>query len=303
MGPIKSVWMDKLRREWQMKQSFKISNSIYEPDIVVFLGDILDEGSYSNDESFDRACDDFFRIFSVDRSKQEVHIIPGNHDVGFHDHMLRYPYLLDRFSKKFGTTSNVQLIESRKVGSLELVMMNSMSFNNDGCPFCTLAIQEINRIASHIERMNKVIDSRPIVFKHIPLYRRNDSSCKYPQSMADRVVKPNIEGEDVIHEATSRFILDSLRPRLVISGHTHMQCSTTHRLSESTQETIEELTITSYNHKYAELEPGFLLLSANSTHLYTQHCGLVNEYIICLIYIIMLLLILLDATMFYRTAL
>jgi len=56
MGPVKSVMIDKWRREWQMRQAFSISLRVYDPDVIIFMGDLFDEASFSWDKSFEEVC-------------------------------------------------------------------------------------------------------------------------------------------------------------------------------------------------------------------------------------------------------
>ena len=282
MGPTKSVWLDKIRREWQMRQAFRIINYVHQPNAIVILGDILDEGSYNRDNLFLDATKDFYRVFPLDsdclRHKEHI-ILAGNHDVGLHNHMVSYPYFLERFVYKYNATSSASLI---KLGDLNIVVINSMALYNDTCPFCIKSIEMINQIGGILENSNSY--SAPIVLQHIPLYRQDDISCDYPNSMRDRVLRTNNkEGNDVLHKKASNFILTKLKPRLVLSGHTHMNCLTVHELAN--QSLTQELTVTSFNHKYAERLPGFLLISANSTHVFTNTCNLIDELVVLGVYI------------------
>lgn len=304
MGPVKSVYIDKLRREWQMKQAFSISNKIYRPDVIIILGDLLDEGSFSHDKEFHEAVEDFDRIFSYDKTHQERIIIAGNHDVGFHNQMILYPYLMKRFREKYFATSNIELVNSSKFRKLNIVASNSMSFYNDSCPFCAQSVAATNSLQFNFEQMKKDKSnsfSAPILLIHIPLYRQDDRTCEYPTSMSETVKKKNIQGEDVLHEDISNFLLERLKPRLILSGHTHMKCDTVHPVPSDQTKSIEELTISSYNHKYAEKRPGFLLMSVNSTHIFKKHCNLVEEWVIASVYLVSFITICIRLILLYRT--
>lgn len=285
MGSKKSIWIDKLRREWQMSQSFKISNKIFQPDVIIFLGDILDEGSFSYQDKFESASRDFERIF-LDKSSssckaQKRIILLGNHDVGEHDRMITFPFLLDRFNRRFGSTTSAELT---RIGDLNIVSVNSMAIYNDSCPFCRETRSALRTISKELAESSST-HSRPLVLTHFPLYRNDDTVCEYPKSMSEKVKRENVEGVDVLHKHSSNLILDLLRPRLILSGHTHMDCSLRHPVDGAGQK-IEELTVSSYSHKYAEDRPSFLLISANSTQLLTKRCGLVDEYVILTVYIL-----------------
>lgn len=295
MGPIKSVKFDKLRREWQMRQAFSISNKIFRPDTIIFLGDLFDEASFSHDEAFHKACQDFNRIFNFDHKQQEFIVIPGNHDVGFHNQMRNIPYLLHRFSRTHRSTESIELSKTPKTRHLNLVLTNSMSFYNDSCAYCSQSMAETRQVEHHLQRQydqDSHSYAQPILLGHIPLYRPNDLNCSYPSRMSQKVAKMNIEGEDVLHEVASRSLLTRLKPRISVSGHTHMLCHTNHQINSNGQrESFYEITISSYNHKNAALTPNFLLMTANSTHVFTKHCDLIEEWVVVSIYLATILAI------------
>lgn len=291
MGMVNSARIDKWRREWQMKQAFRISLRVYKPDVVIFLGDLFDEASFSSDQEFETAMTDFNATFGMDVEQERI-VIPGNHDVGFHDQMTAFPHLLSRFTKKFGSVENIAFATRARLAELNIIVSNSMSFYNDTCQTCSKSIARANMISSELEQQKKTNASNfvePILLHHIPLYRLDDTNCDYPNSLRKKVHRANIEGDDVMHSITSSFILSRLKPRIVISGHTHMLCQTHHTIED---QNYEELTISSFNHKYAEKRPGFLLLSVSKDAYLTQHCYLVEEWVIVCIYLGTLALIL-----------
>lgn len=282
MGPIKSNLIDKYRREWQMRLAFNIMNYFFNPDSVIHLGDSLDEGSFAGHKSFIEMTKDFYSIFHT--QKKQVFLL-GNHDIGFHDQVKIYPYYLDRFIERFHATPTVQLIS---INDVDLVAINSMAFYNDSCLLCSEAKKEV-------EKMSRYIKSNPILLTHFPLYRYDDSACDYPITYKERAHIPNVEGHDCLHKQASNFLIKTLSPRLILSGHTHMKCLTEHQLE---QLTVTEITLSSFNYKYAINKPNFMFLSANSTHLSHSSCDLYSETSIMFVYIIAALSILARYTVF-----
>lgn len=51
--------------------------------IVVFLGDLFDEGLWSNESDFNSYVETFKRLFSVPK-EIKLYVVVGNHDIGFH---------------------------------------------------------------------------------------------------------------------------------------------------------------------------------------------------------------------------
>lgn len=309
MGRRKSYRIDKLRRHSEMAQSFAISNYIFEPEVIMFLGDILDEGSTAPNVHFEEEIQEFNRIFPHNPMVQDRIIIAGNHDVGYHDRMVMIPYALDRFRSKLLCTGHVNIIPAKENRNLNIIVTNSMSFYNDSCEFCAHSKAISNQLSEHLEQQKRKDPEQfasPILLTHIPLYRRNDEACQYPSSMRDRVKIDNEEGKDTLHKNASEFLLQKFRPRLVLSGHTHMNCEIFHeypttKLQKENGKKIREITLTSYNHKYAETLPAFLLITANATTFQTQTCNLVNEYLIASVYVILLIIICYKISRHFKT--
>lgn len=279
MGPWKSTRFDKFIREYEMRRSFVNVNDFYKPDLIIFLGDLMDEAARSYDDTFRKAAQEFDTIFEHNQdTKWNRIVVPGNHDVGFHDHMTQYSFLLDRFSKRYESPLGAEL---RAFADLSFIALNSMSMSNDSCPFC----QETDR---ELESITRKLTSRPIILSHIPLYRGDDSSC--PSAPSELRTKTNKEGRDVLHKTKSESLLAKIKPRLVISGHTHLHCVTHHQIP-GIEEPFQEVTVSSFSHKYAYDSAGFLLISANSTQMFIEHCSLLGELTRLVIVIVTILLI------------
>ena len=52
LGRRQGHWFDKLRREWQMHRAFQTAMTYFKPELVVFLGDVFDEGKWAGDDEF-----------------------------------------------------------------------------------------------------------------------------------------------------------------------------------------------------------------------------------------------------------
>lgn len=50
----------------------------------MFLGDLFDEGEWSSDRQFANYVSRFQELFPVPPDTQ-MHVVAGNHDIGFHD--------------------------------------------------------------------------------------------------------------------------------------------------------------------------------------------------------------------------
>ncbi|XP_075259986.1 metallophosphoesterase 1-like [Convolutriloba macropyga] len=95
LGNVRGHWLDRIKREGQMRASFQAAVRNLSPDIVFILGDVLDEGKYAYPHEFSQVTQRFNRYFTSFMNQQiprdghsgkkvEVHIVTGNHDIGFH---------------------------------------------------------------------------------------------------------------------------------------------------------------------------------------------------------------------------
>lgn len=281
MGRHKSFWVDKWRREWEMRQSYAISTKYLKPDVIINLGDLLDEGAIYDVENFQSSAQDYKRILKSSCDNSTEINVPGNHDMGNHDRITAYPFLIDRFSNEFNTTPFMEFVETND--GIVFVVMNSMLFH-DSCTFCRHSNDILTQIGKQLNHV------RPILLTHIPLYRPDDSLCDKPLNKSQ--INGPWEGSEVIDRKGSDRLLRILRPRLILSGHSHKNCIINHQVEKSLgiMEFYKEITLTSYNHKYDE-NPKFLLMSVNSTHVLTNHCNLISEYHIISVYLASLIVI------------
>ena len=100
LGSRLGHWFDKLRREWQMHRAFQTAQTYFRPDLVVFLGDVFDEGKWCPEDEFSAYVLRFSSLFHVSPGTK-VRVVAGNHDVGFHYALT--PRLEARFEAAFGT--------------------------------------------------------------------------------------------------------------------------------------------------------------------------------------------------------
>ncbi|GAB1301827.1 Metallophosphoesterase 1 [Apodemus speciosus] len=150
-------------------------------------------------------------------------------------------YRIKRFEKVFG---------SEKLFSLKgvnFVMVNSVAMEGDGCTICSEEEAELREISrklncsqevtpdqqvqgsSRCDREPRLPVSAPVLLQHYPLYRASDANCSGEDAAPpeERNV-PFEEKYDVLSREASQKLLWWLRPRLVLSGHTHSACEVLH---------------------------------------------------------------------------
>uniref|UniRef100_A0A673VEJ4 Metallophosphoesterase 1 n=1 Tax=Suricata suricatta TaxID=37032 RepID=A0A673VEJ4_SURSU len=252
LGEIRGHWLDKLRREWQMERAFQTALWLLQPEVVFILGDIFDEGKWSSPQAW---ADDVERFQKIFRHPHHVllKVVVGNHDIGFHYRMSTYK--IKRFEKVF----NPERLFSWK--GINFVMVNSIALEGDGCNICSKAEAEL------IEVSRKLNCSR----EHFPLYRRSDANCSGDDAapLEERGL-PFKERYDVLSREASQKLLWWLRPRLVLSGHTHSACEVLHGAGTL------EISVPSFSWRNRN-NPSFIMGSLTATRHALAKCFLPRE--------------------------
>lgn len=275
LGEVTGHWFDKLRREWQMERAFQTALWLLQPEVVFILGDIFDEGKWSMPQAWADDVERFQKMFRHP-SHVQLKVVAGNHDIGFHYRMTRYK--VKRFERAF----NCEMLFSWK--GVNFVMVNSVALEGDGCTICSKAEEELMDIshklncsrqqgqgASHCAAGQPLPASAPILLQHYPLYRRSDANCSGDDAAPpeERDI-PFKEKYDVLSQEASQKLLWWLRPRLVLSGHTHSACEVLH------QGGVPEISVPSFNWRNRN-NPSFIMGSITSSDYALSKCYLPYE--------------------------
>nr|KAF6330493.1 metallophosphoesterase 1 [Myotis myotis] len=259
LGEVRGHWLDKLRREWQMERAFQTALWLLQPEVVFILGDIFDEGKWSSPQAW---ADDVKRFQKMFRHPGHVQlkVVVGNHDIGFHYQMNRYR--IKRFEKVF----NPERLFSWK--GINFVMVNSVALEGDGCNICSEAEAELMDIS------HKLNCSR----EHFPLYRQSDANCSGEDSAPpEEKGIPFKERYDVLSREASQKLLWWLRPRLILSGHTHSGCEVLHGAG------VPELSVPSFSWRNRN-NPSFVMGSMTPTEYALAKCYLPLEDTVLMTY-------------------
>ncbi|XP_047739572.1 metallophosphoesterase 1 isoform X1 [Hyalella azteca] len=239
LGSRNGHWFDKLRREWQMHRAFQTAVFLHSPDLVIFLGDLFDEGKWCSTEEFSEYVKRFSTIFALPNATQLI-VVAGNHDIGFHYSI--NPALAGRFEVAFRTAS----VSAVSVRGVLFVGVNSMAMHGDDCFLCADATKKLKQLHKELqcrqgagpcdaeaEKFLPADDghafSRPVLLQHYPLYRESDKHCDgydaAPPGSRDLLFR---ERWECLSQQASQQLLSLLQPQLVLSGHTHHGCTTLH---------------------------------------------------------------------------
>uniref|UniRef100_A0A0N5BW93 Metallophos domain-containing protein n=1 Tax=Strongyloides papillosus TaxID=174720 RepID=A0A0N5BW93_STREA len=274
-----------------MWRSFQTSMTLLSPDVTFFLGDIFDEGQWSNKEGFERYISRFDELFRVTKNTAR-YVVVGNHDIGFHDYI--HPQRESWFGKTYPNSTPVGVIELKNE---IFVLVNSMAMHGDYCRLCHMAEMEIEKISNKLKngiKQPRVSNGKefikkqkqPTVLMHFPLYRNNDMNCEGGNELNDFDIRKSEvfrEKWDCLSKNATQFIVDRLNPKVVFSGHTHYGCKIKY-------DNFTEYTVASFSWRNNPM-PSFLLVIYDNGDVKVNICFIPHENIVIFTYIFSVLLI------------
>lgn len=284
LGSREGHWFDRLRREWQMERSFQTALTLFNPEAIFVLGDLFDEGKWCSDREFKYYVARFSKMFHRS-SHNNMHILVGNHDIGFHS------TIEDDKLKRFFRTYSVESAKMVRIKDNIFVSLNSMAFEGDRCDMCREAEQSLNVIASALDCAKHgnedpscgdtaIPYTRPILLQHFPMYRKSDSNCTgIDSASSDTKNDPFMPKWDCLSKEASEKILRQIKPRMIFAGHTHNFCYREH------VDYTPEWTLAPFSWRYKST-PSFLLATISNNNEAVKKCYLPNEVTVIFTYIV-----------------
>ncbi|BBG98718.1 Calcineurin-like metallo-phosphoesterase superfamily protein [Prunus dulcis] len=156
-----------------------------------------------------------------------VYYLSGNHDIGYGILHSRRAEAIKRYEKEFGSRNH-----RFAVGKVEFIAIDAQTIDD---------VQAYPRV----------------LLTHIPLYRQDWTDCG-----PIRILR-SADGQEVVYQnyitkESSKYLLDSIQPVLVLSGHDHDQC---HVIHESKYGPVGEYTVGTVSWQQGNLYPSFMYLS------------------------------------------
>ena len=192
--------------------------------------------------------------------------------------------LKTRFDNHFKTDS-VQLI---RVNDINFVTINSVTMEGDYCQLCSDAEYKLHSIGQQLcsNDFDCYSGDRPILLTHFPLFRDSDRLCGFERDSTPETekYKPFKQKWDCLSENATKLIVKTLRPRLVITGHTHYGCVIRH------SDSLYEWTVPSFNYRNT-FNPSLLLVKLSKHDYSISKCILINELLLYFIDFSLILLI------------
>ncbi|KAG6378217.1 Metallo-dependent phosphatase-like protein [Boletus reticuloceps] len=265
-GPLLST-LSQYFVDLNLRKSWDSAFHRLRPHAVVVLGDMMDSGrlSMSNTE-YEAYFKRYQSIFNMGDSPPPVYYLPGNHDVGLGNLPQFSLEAHMRYISHFGSRNY-----RRTVGNHTLVFIDAPALVEEdvlraesGHTFDSWPALS-NGPVEFVKQTASAGSLGPIVlFTHIPLSRPSDASCGPLREKGTIRQGYGFGYQNTLVDGTTEFLLQSLKPSLVMSGDDHDYCEYEHTIASS-DEKIQEVTVKSISMAMGIRRPGFQLLSLIST--------------------------------------
>ncbi|RIA85020.1 Metallo-dependent phosphatase-like protein [Glomus cerebriforme] len=265
-----------------MRKNWINLQNIFDPDAIIFLGDLMDGGRELDDNKWDEELHRFRHLFLPEKPiKTPTFYLAGNHDIGFGNHIV--PEAFYRFRKLFGVFSYMTNLGNHSIIALDTITLSGS--NN------TLK-KDARKLMQRLEK--DTTNSLPrILLTHVPLYRPPNTDCG-PLRQKGQSIKQGAgyQYQNLIVESLTNNILENIKPILIFSGDDHDYCEIRHEEANG----IPEISVNSFSFAMGVSRPGFLLLSlynplnlteTNFTTFAYSQCLLPNQIRIYIWYIIL----------------
>lgn len=241
-----------------VKRAFRTAVRKFQPQVFLFLGDLFGQGARSDDSVWHRLRRrvDAALYWPRDNGASRYLNVAGNHDVGYSEVIRHYPGILARFEKWYGTSNFVE-----RIGGVDFVGVNAMVLDGRGS-----AAEDTWAFIDGLAR-NKGERSVPrVLLTHLPLPNPLQKCGPHRNSAViagRRLGGPReIMYQDYLSEETTRRLLETVEPELILSGHDHDQCEVRHvYTADGGNAEVNEITVGTFSALNGNVDPSFLMLS------------------------------------------
>ncbi|GAB1521525.1 hypothetical protein RhiTH_004622 [Rhizoctonia solani] len=263
--PGRPTWLKVLTQfivDSNLRKSWKAAKRL-SPDIIIFLGDMMDGGRYRMlDDEYESYYARFNAIFQTRNGTQKYYLV-GNHDVGLGSNKAFSAKARQRYLSHFGQTNyqvpvanhSLVFIDAPGLVEEDYVRYEQGEAFEDWTGMPGGTIEYVNRLAQEA-------NPRPrILFTHIPLSRSALATCGPLRERGSIQRGAGVGYQNLLGRHTSQFLLDNIKPLVVFSGDDHDYCEVRHPIGEDSGQTVREISVKSFSMAMGIRRPGFQLLS------------------------------------------
>ncbi|KAG8213657.1 Metallo-dependent phosphatase-like protein [Butyriboletus roseoflavus] len=250
-----------------LRKSWNFAFRRLRPNAVVVLGDMMDNGRlYMSTSEYEAYFTRYQGIFNMGDSPPPVYYLPGNHDVGLGN---LAPFSLEadmRYTSHFGPRNY-----RRTIGNHTLVFVDAPALIEEdllraerGHTFESWSAISHGPVEFVKQTASTGSPSPVVLLTHIPLSRPSDASCGPLREKGTIRQGYGFGYQNTLSDEATEFLLQSLKPSLIMSGDDHDYCEYEHTITSS-DEKVQEVTVKSISMAMGIRRPGFQLLSLTST--------------------------------------
>lgn len=209
-----------------------------QPQVVVFLGDLLDDGrSPPSTEYYETQFRRFQELFvkptlehQGKRNKNNIQIftnVPGNHDIGFGNGITKES--IERFESHFGKRNMMLKKENHELIFLnDLLISSNEKIDEELKPFLDEDLGFISLIGSQRKKKTRIL------FDHVTLWRDPSVQNCGPrrESKNDFPISKGHQYQTVLDKESSDMLLENLCPDVIFSGDDHDFCEIVHEYND-----------------------------------------------------------------------
>ncbi|KAI6046003.1 Metallo-dependent phosphatase-like protein [Pisolithus marmoratus] len=256
-------FLSQLMVDLNLRKSWHAAFHRLQPDAVVVLGDMMDNGrgSMSTTEyaTYHGRYHDIFKTF---KRPVPTYYLPGNHDVGLGASTSFSPEADSRYTSHFGPRNHYVSVGNHTLVFIDAtalaeedVLRAGKGYSFDNWPAVRQGpVEFVKQIAeSHAE-------GSVVLLTHIPLARPQDTRCGPLRERGTIRQGFGFGYQNTLMEEATVFLLDRLKPSLILSGDDHDYCDYQHTIP-STNTSVREVTVKSFSIAMGVRRPGFQLLS------------------------------------------
>lgn len=113
-----------------LRKTYRQAVAYSKPNVVCFLGDLLDEGSVASDDAYDRYLKRFHSVFKLNSANFQTIHIPGDNDIGGEDHDYVTARKLKRFEIGFNETDSTIVSNRLRFFNINLMTHTYPEYND-----------------------------------------------------------------------------------------------------------------------------------------------------------------------------
>ncbi|KAJ4001544.1 Metallo-dependent phosphatase-like protein [Lentinula boryana] len=231
------------------------------PDVIFFLGDYMDSGrDVMSDTEYERYVKRFTKIFSMD-SEIPTYFIPGNHDVGLGPSTFFSPHARTRYTSHFGPLNSHVSVANYTFVLIDAPGLVEEDYKRHGLGKTYADWKAVpGGTISFVKSFAAEGNTEPtILLSHIPLSRPEGSNCGSLRERGTIRRGVGVGYQNTLGKDSSTFLLEHLRPTLILSGDDHDYCEYSHTLTTGSR--IREVTVKSLSMAMGIKKPGYQMLS------------------------------------------